>query len=498
MDEIYSEHDISPEERALALVPRRVADRLSICPVNVRSGVLTVAMSEPENILLLDELSRLTNCKIAPLRATSDVIKRCLLRYYSDDASAPVLDPAGLATVSEEGPDVLSTLVNEAPAVTLVNSLLEEAIAQRASDVHIEAHPNKLLVRFRVDGVMYDQRSLPMEYHASLISRIKILSKMDIAEHRLPQDGRFDGKFHGQMFDVRVSTVPAIHGETAVLRILPKNVALLRLPELGLSKKQLAMMEEMIARPYGMILATGPTGSGKTTTLCACLARVDRASKNVITIEDPVEYQLPRVTQIQIHPKAGLTFAVGLRHILRQDPDVLMVGEIRDLETLVMAIQSSLTGHLVFSTLHCNDAAGAPVRLVDMGAESFLVASSLAAVVAQRLVRRICPNCKEPHEPPAAIMERLELSASDGHQYYLGRGCQQCRGTGYRGMLAVFEILAINDELRAAIVNKATASEIRRIARESGLPTLRDDGISKAREGITSLQEVVRSVYVEE
>ncbi len=498
MEEIFSEHDLRPDPAALRLIPRRVAERLLVCPVTQTDGVLTILMAEPDNLLVLDQLGRMTGLKIQSLRGTPDVVRRCVLHFYSEEPTEIV--PAGEAALepAEEIEDAFATLVNEAPAVAVVNALLEQAINQRASDVHIEAHANRVLVRFRIDGVMYDQQSLPLEHHASIISRIKILAKMDIAEKRIPLDGRFDGKFHGQAFDVRVSTVPAYFGETAVLRILPKNTSLLRLRELGLASWQLNAMEDLIGRPYGMILATGPTGSGKTTTLCACLAKVDRASKNVITIEDPVEYQIPRVTQIQIHPKAGLTFAVGLRHILRQDPDVLMVGEIRDLETLVMAIQSSLTGHLVLSTLHCNDAASAPVRLVDMGAESFLVASSLAAVVAQRLVRRICPNCKAEVKPSREVLDRLPKSADDGSTYYRGRGCKECRGTGYRGMVAVFEVLVINEALRQAVVRKASASELRAIAKQSNLPDMQEDGIQKAREGITSLEEVVRAVYMEE
>jgi len=498
MEEIYSEHELQPEEAAIQMVPRRVAERLMLCPVNATDGVLTVVMPDPDNLLAVDELSRMCSCKVRGIKAAPEVVRRCILRYYSDDAPDLISGTPAMPAVEDERQDAFATLVNEAPAVAAVNTLLEQAIAQRASDVHIEAQPNKVLVRFRVDGVMYDHQTLPLEYLPSIISRIKILCKtMDIAEKRLPQDGRFDGKFHSQVFDVRVSTVPSIYGETAVLRILPKTANLLRLRELGLSSGQLSVMEMLITRPYGMLLATGPTGSGKTTTLCACLAKVDRASKNVITIEDPVEYQIPRVTQIQIHPKSGLSFAVGLRHVLRQDPDVMMVGEIRDLETLVMAIQSSLTGHLVFSTLHCNDAASAPVRLADMGAESFLVASSLAAVVAQRLVRRVCTKCKEPYTPLPAVFEHLELPGDDGNQRFHGKGCQECRGTGYRGMVGVFEIMVVNDAIRAALVRKAPANEIRAIARENKMANLRDDGIRKAREGITTLEEVMRAVYLE-
>ena len=493
MDEIFSEHDLEVHEDALTLVPRRVAERLKVFPMKEEKGVLHVAMAEPENLLALDELSRVTRCKIRPARASAEVVRRSILRYYSDD------DERALAAAQTQAPQAerFVQLVAEPGAVGIVDNLLEAAILERATDIHIEPFPNKVLVRMRVDGVMYDHAELPVEALSSVISRVKILSKMDIAERRLPQDGRFEGKFGGQTFDVRVSTVPSILGENAVLRILPKTPTMMRLADLGLGEKQLVHVEELIQRPHGMMLATGPTGCGKTTTLYACLRKVDRARKNVITIEEPVEYMLPRVTQIQVHPDIGLTFGRGLRHILRQDPDVLMVGEIRDLETVQMAIQSSLTGHLVFSTVHCNDAVGAPVRLVDMGAEPFLVASTLSAVIAQRLLRRICVNCKVEYQPSEDILKRLGLEGQR-RTFYRGRGCGECRGTGYRGQIGVFEVLIIDDELRAAIVNKSSASELRRIARVRGVENLRDDGTAKAQQGITTLEEVLRAVYVEE
>jgi len=497
MEEIFSEHELYGDGDALSLLPRQVCERLGVFPVRSESGVLTVAMPDPSNLPVIDELARVTGMKIKPAKAPADVIKRGILRYYGDEMEE--LESALPATMEElpPAPDGFATLVEQAPAVSAVNTLLDRAARQRASDIHVEPHPKKLLVRVRVDSVMYDEMPLPIEYHASIVSRLKILAKLDIAEKRLPQDGRFEGRFNGQAYDVRVSTVPSVFGETVVLRLLPKYASMRHLRELGLSQDHLEIMEDVVRRPYGMLLSTGPTGSGKTTTLYASLMKIDRISKNCITIEDPVEYQLPRVTQIQVYPKIGLTFAAGLRHILRQDPDVIMVGEIRDTETMQMAIQAALTGHLLFSTLHCNDAAGAPVRLLDMGAEPFLVASSLCSIVAQRLVRRICTKCKEAYNPSPAILERLNIT-DPNPVFYHGRGCEECRGTGYHGMIAVFEIVRVEDTLRSAVVRKTSAGEIRNIARDLGYRSLRDDGLEKAREGVTTLEEIMRAVYVEE
>jgi type II secretory ATPase GspE/PulE/Tfp pilus assembly ATPase PilB-like protein len=494
MEEIYSEHELCRDGDVLQLLPRHVCERLGVFPVEEENDMLVVAMPDPADLPVIDELTRVTGMKIRPAKAGLDVIKRGILRYYGDEMEE--MESALAGPTQPAAASGFPALTDAAPAVGAVDALLEAAARERASDIHIEPHARKLLVRLRVDSVMYDHMTLPIEYHASISSRLKILARLDIAEKRLPQDGRFDGRFNGHPFDVRVSTVPSVFGETVVLRMLPKYSSMRRLRDLGLDADHLELMEDIVHRPYGMMLAAGPTGSGKTTTLYAALMKIDRISNNCITIEEPVEYQLPRVTQIQVHPKIGLTFAGGLRHILRQDPDVVMVGEIRDPETMQMAIQAALTGHLLFSTLHCNDAAGAPVRLIDMGAEPFLVASSMSAVIAQRLVRRICEKCKEPHHPAPALLGRLGIT-DPNPVFYRGRGCDNCRGTGYRGMIAVFEMLTIGDALRAAIVRKAPASDIRRLAREAGCRSLRDDGLRKAREGVTSVEEVLRAVYIE-
>jgi type II secretory ATPase GspE/PulE/Tfp pilus assembly ATPase PilB-like protein len=339
--------------------------------------------------------------------------------------------------------------------------------------------------------------NLRPEHHPSVMSRIKVLAHMNIAERRLPLDGRFAVRFlPDRQFDVRVSTVPGVFGEKAVLRMLPKGAKGMELEDLGLSEENLALFEEMIAKPHGMVLVTGPTGSGKTTTLYAALRRIDVVGKNAITVEDPVEYELPRVTQIQIHPKIGLTFAHGLRSILRQDPDIIMVGEIRDAETLAMAVQAALTGHLVFSTLHCNDAAGAAARCIDMGLEPFLLTSSVIAIVAQRLVRRICAHCKAPYQPSEA--EVLQFNLPEGTTLYRGQGCPRCRNLGYSGRMAVFEALRMTERIKALIHAKESASTIRRAAVEEGMISLQQDAARKVIAGLTTPEEVLRGVYLEE
>jgi general secretion pathway protein E len=360
----------------------------------------------------------------------------------------------------------------------------------------VEAGATRLQVRLRVDGVLFDHQSYPMELHASVLSRLKIMAGMDIGDHRLPQDGRFDARLRGRVFDIRGSVVPSVFGETAVLRLLPKTSTGLKLAELGFAPDHLAEMEEIVHRPHGMIFATGPTGSGKTTTLYAILTRLDRVGRNVVTVEDPVEYQLTRATQIQVHPKIGLDFAAGLRSLLRQDPDVIMAGEIRDLETLRMAVQSALTGHLVLTTVHCNDAASGAARLIDMGAEPFLVASSATAFLSQRLVRKICAECRtQDDSPPQHLLEALGLESGP---FFRGTGCDHCRGTGYYGRTSVFEIMMVNEVIASAITRRESSGEIRRLARSLGMRGLREDAIEKARDGVTTLEEVLRAVWVAE
>jgi type II secretory ATPase GspE/PulE/Tfp pilus assembly ATPase PilB-like protein len=499
--------DIPVPKEAIALIPRNFAERYRVCPISVteaRAGqrTLTVATLDPSNLMLMDHLQQLTQCRINPMSASEQDIMRGIDLHYS---TAPLDQPqdllqqlGGNATQQEQQPaqQPVGHMVEQRGASGTVESILQRAISERATDVHIEPHPKTVYVRFRIDGMMYDHMTYDPTLHPQVISRIKILSNLNIAETRLPQDGRFDVNFGQKAFDMRVSVLPSLNGEKAVMRLLPKGTSALEFSQLGLEGKAKRTLEELITKPFGMVLVTGPTGSGKTTTLYAALGQIDCVGKNVITVEDPVEYQFTRITQIQVHPKIGLTFAAGLRAILRQDPDVIMVGEIRDLETLEMAIHSALTGHLVLSTLHCNDAAAAAARMVDMGAEPFLVSSAVNGIVAQRLVRRICDQCKEQAVVSDEARQKLDLP-SDGAVFYLGRGCSACRGTGFMGRISVFEVIPNNESIQQAIIRKAPASEIRNIMRNCGFTTLRDDGLDKARAGVTTLEEVMRAVYVD-
>src|SRR5438309_2215109 len=431
-----AELDVAPE--LFALVPRKVAELHELVPVSRQNGTLTVAMARPENLVAVDELGRLTGLKIRPVRVTVEELQRALVRFYAGESGGPKLptveDEDDLAAESTVSLSAEAQAAETAPAIRLLNHIMEQAIAQRASDIHIQPGERGTVVRLRIDGVMYTWSTLRPDQHPALISRIKVLARMNIAERRLPLDGRFRVRLHHQQYDVRVSTIPGVYGEKAVLRMLPKGVKGLELEELGMADESLALFREMVQKPHGMILVTGPTGSGKTTTLYAALRKIDCVAKNAITLEDPVEYELAHVTQMQVHAKIGLSFASGLRSILRQDPDIIMVGEIRDPETLEMAVQAALTGHLVFSTLHCNDAAGAAARCIDMGLEPFLLTSSVTGIVAQRLVRRVCSKCRVQKNMDAALAARFGVA--EGTRYLEGAGCDVCRGTGFKGRMA--------------------------------------------------------------
>jgi len=493
-----SEGTVDPE--VVQLVPRHLAERHELIPLARDNGALILAMVNPNDVIALDEVRRLTGCPCRPLLFPREDIQQAIARYYlGEGESAPItLKEAEAPEPDSEQVVQLGTGADafEATPVRLVNQILEQAIAQRVSDIHIEPHEKRALVRFRIDGVMYDWRNMPAEHYPTMLSRIKILAHMNIAERRLPLDGRFTARTPRLQYDVRVSTVPGIYGEKAVLRLLPKGSRGLELEELGLADENVRLFEEMVRKPYGMILVTGPTGSGKTTTLYAALRKIDCVTKNAITIEDPVEYELPRVTQIQAHPKIGLTFAAGLRSVLRQDPDVLMVGEIRDEETLQMAVQAALTGHLVLSTLHTNDAAGAAARCIDMGLEPFLLTSSVIAIVAQRLVRRVCAQCETTE--PASKELAAKLGIEPGLPLKRGLGCTACRNSGYRGRLAAFEVLRLTEAVKQAIHTKESASTIRRIAIDEGMVSLRQDAVRKVVAGFTTPEEILRAVYVEE
>jgi general secretion pathway protein E len=483
-------------------LPINFAKRCQLLPVQRSGETVVVATADPSQLGPLDDVRLLLNRPVRVVVAPGLVILDAINRIY-DAASNTASDlMEGLdedrlemmATDFEETQDLLDA-DEEAPIIRLVNSVLFQAVKDRASDIHIEPFERDLTIRFRIDGILYDIISPPKRFQPVIISRIKIMAGLNIAEKRLPQDGRIRIKLAGKEVDIRVSTVPTAYGERVVMRLLDRSATILRLDELGLTGHKLELVDTLIHQSHGIVLVTGPTGSGKTTTLYAGLSRINSTDKNIITIEDPIEYQLHGVGQIQVNPKIDLTFASGLRSILRQDPDVIMVGEIRDPETAKIAIQAALTGHLVFSTLHTNDSCGAITRLIDMGIEPFLVASSVIAVMAQRLLRRVCPTCRVPYRPSVEEMRQLGVSADDleGRQVYRpGPGCPDCKQTGYRGRLGIHELLIVDDEVRNLTMKAADSSSIRRVAAAKGMSSLREDGAEKVLSGQTTIEEVLR------
>jgi general secretion pathway protein E len=486
----------------LAKVPIAFAKRYEVLPLREVGGIVQVATAQPLVTAPLDDIRLLLAKPVAPVVAPSRSIVSCINQAYerSGDSAEQVIEDLGaesldsLATALRDEPRDLLEAADEAPIIKLVNSLLFEAAKKRASDIHIEPFERDLLIRYRIDGVLYNVLTPPKRLQASIISRVKIMAGLNIAEKRLPQDGRISIKIAGRDVDIRVSSIPTAHGERLVLRLLDKGNLLLQLTEIGLDESRLKTLNQLVRLSHGIVLVTGPTGSGKTTTLYAALNTINAPEKNIITIEDPIEYQLRGVGQMQVNPKINLTFAAGLRSILRQDPDVIMVGEIRDGETAEIAIHASLTGHLVFSTLHTNDAAGAVTRLLDMGIEPFLVASSLVAIVAQRLVRVLCSACRQPYHPSADELAKLGVSpdrAADATWFRAG-GCQECLSTGYRGRTGIYEILVLDDELRALVLAKTDANSIKTRAMEHGMRTLREDGAQKVVAGVTTTEEVLR------
>jgi general secretion pathway protein E len=469
-----------------------------VCPVSIDGNTLTVATADPTNLLLLDDLRLSLAMQIKVAVAAPEGILEAIERTYAG-AATPLqrivegMDDSGPAGEGDEDVSHLRDMAFEAPVVRLVNLIIENALGAEASDIHLEPFEDALRVRYRIDGVLYDQEAPPRRLQAAVTSRIKIMAEMNIAERRLPQDGRIRVVLHGRRVDIRVSTVPTVYGESIVMRLLDRSTIFLPLERLGFPPETQARLERLITLPHGILLVTGPTGSGKTTTLYAALDKINAPDKKIITVEDPVEYQLKGVNQIPVKAKIGLSFATGLRHIVRQDPDVIMVGEIRDLETAEIAIQASLTGHLVFSTLHTNDAPGAIPRLQDMGCEPYLVSSVLEGVLAQRLVRRICAGCRAPYEAEPSDLVALGLPPGEWRQpLFHGRGCAECRGTGYRGRLGIYELFVINEDVRSLILRKASSGELRRYATEKGMVTLREDGWAKARAGLTTVPEVLR------
>ncbi len=465
-------------------------------------GELTVVLSRPLDANALDNVSKMTRMPVRPAVSTRAVITAVIDTAYEQRSTvieevAEELDAQNLDELVDEvaASDDLLDVVNRPPVIRLVNDILFRALQMRASDVHVHPYETKVQIRYRIDGILYDVLSLNRNVLPLIISRIKVMAGMDIAERRLPQDGRSTVRLGQREVDLRVSTVPTSFGERSVLRILDKSSGVYGLDELGLWPDDLKKLDSLLNRAHGVIFVTGPTGSGKSTSLYAYLNRINSAEKNVITVEDPIEYQLEGISQIQVASKKGMTFATSLRHVLRQDPDVIMIGEVRDVETARMAIQSSLTGHLVFSTLHTNDAAGAVTRLLDLGVEPYLVSSSLIAIIAQRLVRKICPDCKRPAQPTAQELGELGLGSPEsngGAEFYVGEGCERCFKTGYRGRTGIYEVMLINDKIQELVYKQETAGTIKRVALDAGMQTLRMDGARKVLAGITTVSEVLR------
>lgn len=470
-------------------------------PLRYNGETLVVAFANPRDIETLDDLRAHFGCDIEPVIATQGEILEGIKKYYGEgvetiEKMVKDMSEGELVLGDGRGDEIadLKDMASQAPVIKLVNLIIMEALNKRASDIHIEAMEDQLRVRYRVDGVLHDISSPPKRFQAAIVSRIKIMSEMNIAERRLAQDGRIAVRVKDRDIDLRVSTVPTLYGESVVIRILDKSSILIDMEDLGFSKGVYDTFHRLIMRPHGIILVTGPTGSGKTTTLYSALNRINSPEKKIITLEDPVEYQLKGINQIPVKPKIGLTFASGLRSIVRQDPDVIMIGEMRDYETAEIAIQSALTGHLVFSTLHTNDASGGVTRLIDMGVEPYLVASSVEAILAQRLVRVICPECKETVAPDKRVLKELGVSSEEisGVTLYKGKGCEACDFTGYRGRMGIFELLVMSDSVKELVLKKKAANVIKEVAKDEGMIVLRDDGWTKVLDGVTSIEEVLR------
>ena len=498
----------SPE--ALAFLPKSVAEANRLIPFayDKKKNELSVALENPLDLEVIEFVEKKSKAKIKPFMAVPSQIKNAAGERYGVGLTTDVT-----AALKQAVPEVqptkakaidikkLGEVIREAPIAKIVSTLLEFAVKSRASDVHIEPEEGKTRVRYRIDGILHEKLILPKTVHEALISRIKILSKMKIDEKRLPQDGRFSFRSDGQEVDLRVSCLPGVHGEKIVMRLLKKTGGVPDLPELGLRGRGLKNIEEAITKTVGIILVCGPTGSGKTTTLYSVLQRINSTRVNIITLEDPVEYQLAGINQVQVNPQAGLTFASGLRSFVRQDPDIIMVGEIRDKETTDLAIQASLTGHLVFSTLHTNSAAGALPRLLDLGAEPFLLASSISSIIGQRVARRVCPYCREEFEPPERVVADMkevlgklfdEKKYGEKFKLFRGKGCKECNNSGYLGRIGIFEVLPATEKIGRLILERVPASALEKQAVEEGMITMKQDGYLKVLEGITSIEEVMR------
>jgi len=497
------QYEIDPQ--VLALIPEQIVRKYKVIPLDKMNNNLTIVTADLTNVFIFDELRVITGCNITSLLTSESEINSAIERYYGKKVGFEEM----IKEISKEGEDIeihkeeekgvdasqLQVAVEGAPVVKLVNFIIMQAIDDRASDIHLEPYEKDFRLRYRIDGVLYEINPPPPKaLQNPIIARIKVLSNLDIAETRLPQDGRIRVKTKTKIVDLRVSTFPTIFGEKVVMRLLDKSNLALDLKQLGFEKQELDKFDNVISQPYGMILITGPTGSGKSTTLYSVLTKLNTTRDNIVTVEDPVEYQVRGINQVQAHAEIGLTFAMGLRAILRQDPNVVMVGEIRDQETAEIAIKAALTGHLVLSTLHTNDSCGAITRLIDIGIEPFLVSSALTLIAAQRLLRRICQQCKESYAPSAKTLEDMGITPKLGEQivFYRGTGCESCKNTGFRGRTAIYEILMLNKHLKELIVKRANTMVLLEVAKkETGLRTLRESAIIKVRDGITTVEEAI-------
>lgn len=496
------------EPEAIQLVPQKIALMYKLIPVCIDRTVLTVAMIDPLNLNVIDELTLVTRCKIVPAISTAREIATAISHHYSI-ADAVINLPIGLGSgvslnlievVQEAASNIAEDMKKSElpPIIKLVNEIIFNAVSSRASDIHMEPHQTEVKLRNRVDGLLIDVMQLPKWLQGALTSRIKIMAKLDITEKRLPQDGKIKIRISDREIELRVSTLPSQFGEKVVIRILDSKSGVVELDSTGLSKEDIKLIGRLIEKPHGIVLDTGPTGSGKSSTLYAMINAIKSPTINIITLEDPIEYEITGVTQVAINEKTGLTFAYGLRSILRQDPDVVMVGEIRDNETATIAIQASLTGHLVLSTLHTNDTISSIVRLRDIGVPSYLIASSLNGIIAQRLARRICADCKEPYVPSLSELKNLGLTDKKAYTFFHGKGCQKCSTTGYKGRVGIFEVMVVDAGIKELIRTDATEGVLKKEAMAKGMKLLKEDGINKALAGLTTIEELMRILYVEE
>ncbi len=495
---------IKIDKGILDFVPQRIAKFYQLIPISKIRNMITVAMADPLNVFALDDIKTLTGFKVKPVIATQKEITAAINQYYGEETKVALegliknIKESELEMVSEESEEgwvdtsTLMQMVEETPVVKITNLILMNGVKKNASDIMIEPLEEKVRVRFRIDGILQEQESPPKSLHNAIISRIKVISNLDIAERRLPQDGRFKAKILNREVDFRVSVLPSNIGEKVVLRVLDKSVVTLDIEKLGFNETSLKVMKEIALRPHGMILVCGPTGCGKTTTLYSILRLIHTPDKNIVTVEDPVEFQLDGINQVTANPEIKLTFANALRSILRQDPDIIMIGEMRDFETVDIGIKSALTGHLVLSTLHTTDAPGSIVRMINMGVEPFLITSSVLLIASQRLVRILCENCKEKYEASSSVKEELKLPRDERIFFYRAKGCSNCNQTGYKGRTAIIETMPLTPKLEDLIMDKAPEAQIKKQARMDGMATLRENGLNKAREGLTSLEEILR------